>query len=142
MSIKVSEITKLYGEQKALDNVSFEISQCEIVGLLGPNGAGKSTLMKIITCFLPPTSGKVMIYDKDIVENSTDVKKLIGYLPENNPLYTDMYVREFLEFIAGIHQISGDKKKRIDEMIEITGLTAERRRGLPNYRKVIGRGLG
>jgi len=136
MSIKVSEITKLYREQKALDNVSFEIKQGEIVGLLGPNGAGKSTLMKIITCFLPPTSGKVLVYDKNIVENSIEVKKLIGYLPENNPLYTDMYVREFLEFVAGIHKISVDNKRhRVDEMIEITGLTAERKKKIAELSK-------
>lgn len=136
MSIKVSEVTKIYGEQKALDNVSFEIGQGEIVGLLGPNGAGKSTLMKIITCFIPPTSGKVFVFDKEITENSVEVKTKIGYLPENNPLYTDMYVREFLEFIAGIHKINGEtKKKRVDEMIEITGLTVERKKKIAELSK-------
>lgn len=136
MSIKVSEVTKIYGEQKALDNVSFEIGQGEIVGLLGPNGAGKSTLMKIITCFIPPTSGKVFVFDKEISENSVEVKTKIGYLPENNPLYTDMYVREFLEFIAGIHKISGEaKKRRVDEMIEITGLTVERKKKIAELSK-------
>lgn len=136
MSIKVSEVTKIYGEQKALDNVSFEIGQGEIVGLLGPNGAGKSTLMKIITCFIPPTSGKVFVFDKEITENSVEVKTKIGYLPENNPLYTDMYVREFLEFIAGIHKINGEtKKRRVDEMIEITGLTVERKKKIAELSK-------
>lgn len=143
MSIKVIELTKLYGEQKALNNVSFEINQGEIVGLLGPNGAGKSTIMKIITCFLPPTSGKVFVNDIDIVEKSIEVKKLIGYLPENNPLYTEMYVREFLEFIAGIHNINGSyKKQRVEEMIEITGLAAERKKKIvelsKGYRQRVG----
>ncbi|MCX6230018.1 MAG: gliding motility-associated ABC transporter ATP-binding subunit GldA [Bacteroidetes bacterium] len=131
MSIKVSNITKLYGAQKALHNVSFEIKSGEVVGLLGPNGAGKSTLMKIITCFIPPTSGEVSVYGFDIVEQSIEVRKKIGYLPENNPLYLDMYVKEYLEFIAGIHKLGDLTKQRIDLMIEITGLTSE-------YKKKIG----
>ncbi len=129
MSIKVNNITKLYGEQKALHNVSFEIKPGEIVGLLGPNGAGKSTLMKIITCFIPPTFGGVSVYGYDILEQSIEVRKKVGYLPENNPLYLDMYVREYLEFIAGIHKLGDDKtKERVDLMIDITGLEVERKK--------------
>jgi ABC-2 type transport system ATP-binding protein len=131
MSIKVNNITKLYGEQKALHNVSFEIKPGEVVGLLGPNGAGKSTLMKIISCFIPPTSGEVSIYGFDILEQSIEVRKRVGYLPENNPLYLDMYVREYLEFIAGIHKLGGKTNERIDLMIDITGLETE-------YKKKIG----
>ncbi|NVN94843.1 MAG: gliding motility-associated ABC transporter ATP-binding subunit GldA [Bacteroidetes bacterium] len=128
MSIKVNNITKLFGEQKALYNVCFEIKSGEIVGLLGPNGAGKSTLMKIITCFIPPTSGVVSVNGFDILEQSIEVRKRVGYLPENNPLYLDMYVREYLEFIAGIHKLGDKTKERIDLMIDITGLEVERKK--------------
>jgi ABC-type multidrug transport system ATPase subunit len=102
MSIKVNNITKVYGIQKALDNVSFEIHPGEIVGLLGPNGAGKSTIMKILTCFIPPTSGDATVCGFDIFDQSIEVRRKIGYLPENNPLYLDLYVKEYLEFMAGI----------------------------------------
>ena len=131
MSVEVINITKEYGQQKALDNVSFSIEQGEIVGLLGPNGAGKSTLMKIITCFIPPTKGDVRVCGFDILEQSMDARKQIGYLPEHNPLYTDMYVKEYLEFVAGIYKLGKLKKERVAEMIEITGLTKE-------YKKKIG----
>lgn len=131
MSIEVINVTKEYGEQKALDNVSFSIKQGEIVGLLGPNGAGKSTLMKIITCFIPPTKGDVRVCGFDIFEQSMDVRKQIGYLPEHNPLYLDMYVKEYLGFIAGIYKLGKQTKERVEEMIEITGLTKE-------YKKKIG----
>jgi ABC-2 type transport system ATP-binding protein len=124
MSIVVENITKVYGSQKALDDVTFRISAGEVVGLLGPNGAGKSTLMKIITCFIPPTSGMVKVYGNDIFEHSLEVRRKIGYLPENNPLYSDLYVREYLEFVAGIYRVS-DKKKAVAEMIGITGLKTE-----------------
>lgn len=124
MSIKVQGITKLYGEQKALDDVSFSISKGEVVGLLGPNGAGKSTMMKILTCFIPPTEGNAEINGHNIFEEQQDVRKKVGYLPENNPVYTDMYVRENLEFFAGIHNIK-NKSERIKEIIELTGLKAE-----------------
>ncbi len=125
MSIVASNISKLYGTQKALDNVSFEIKSGEIVGFLGPNGAGKSTMMKILTCFLPPTSGEATVCGFNILEQSLEVRKKVGYLPENNPLYLDMYVREYLEFVAGIYKLGKDSKKRIDEMIELTGLKIE-----------------
>ncbi len=124
MSIIVKEITKKFGSQKALDNVSFTIKPGQIVGLLGPNGAGKSTMMKILTCFLPPTSGEVYVYNFDVLEDPIEVKKIIGYLPEHNPLYPEMYVKEFLEFICGIHKIK-NTGQRIVEMIDITGLGAE-----------------
>src|SRR5574344_1932086 len=106
--LEVKNITKIYGDQHALDNVSFTIQPGEIVGLLGPNGAGKSTLMKIITCFIPPTSGDVSVYGHDIREESLEIRKKVGYLPENIPLYTEMYIRECLKFIAGLHNL-GDK---------------------------------
>lgn len=124
MAIHVENISKLYGTQKALDSVSFTINEGEIIGLLGPNGAGKSTLMKIITCFIPPTSGNVNVYDHNIFEHPLEIRKNIGYLPEHNPLYLEMYVREFLEFVAGIYDIE-NKKQRVEEMIELTGLTKE-----------------
>jgi ABC-2 type transport system ATP-binding protein len=125
MSIKVLNITKKYGKQKALDKVSFEIKSGEIVGLLGPNGAGKSTLMKILTGFIPPTSGDAFVCGFDVREQSLEVRKKVGYLAEQNPLYLEMYVREFLTFIAGLHKLGKDKKSRVDQMIEITGLEAE-----------------
>jgi ABC-2 type transport system ATP-binding protein len=141
MSIKVNNISKNYGEQKALNKVSFEISKGEIVGFLGPNGAGKSTLMKIICCYLPPNSGDILVCDKSILKDSLEVRKHIGYLPENNPLYLDMYVKEFLEFIAGIHKID-NKKERISEMIELTGLQNEQHKKIgalsKGYRQRVG----
>lgn len=130
MSIEIKNVTKIYGEQKALDNVSFSIKSGEIVGFLGPNGAGKSTLMKIITGFIPPTVGDVYVKGLNVLEDSYEVRKFVGYLPEQNPLYTDMYIVEFLNFIAGLYKIS-NKSGRIDEVIEITGL-------LPEINKKIG----
>ncbi len=124
MSIIVKNITKVYSKQKALDDVSFQINAGEVVGLLGPNGAGKSTIMKIITCFIPPTSGEATVYGFDIFEQSLNVRKKVGYLPENNPLYLDLYVIEYLEFVAGIYKLE-NKRKRIAEMIELTGLETE-----------------
>jgi ABC-2 type transport system ATP-binding protein len=141
MSIIVENITKKYGEQKALDNVSFTIKAGEIVGLLGPNGAGKSTMMKIITCFIPPTSGMVKVYGHDIFENSLEVRKKVGYLPENNPLYQDLYIKEYLEFVAGIYKIP-NKKERVEEMIELTGLQIEQKKKIgalsKGYRQRVG----
>lgn len=126
MSIIVQNVTKQYDTQLALNDVSLTIGKGEIVGLLGPNGAGKSTLMKIITCFIPPTKGTVSVEGYDIWEQSMEVRKCVGYLPEHNPLYLDMYVKEYLEFVAGIHHITGqDAIKRINEMIEMTGLGVE-----------------
>lgn len=124
MSIKIQGITKIYGKQKVLDNINMEIVPGEVVGLLGPNGAGKSTLMKIITCFLTPTEGNINVYGNSIHDNDLEIKKIIGYLPEQNPLYPEMYTVEYLEFIAGIHNIP-NKKQRIEEIIELTGLAPE-----------------
>ena len=125
MAIEINHITKQYGEQLALNDVSLTINK-GIVGLLGPNGAGKSTLMKIITCFIPPTSGTVKVNGFDVMDNPMEVKHIVGYLPEHNPLYLDMYVREYLEFVAGVHQLKGEAaKKRIEEMIDQTGLGLE-----------------
>lgn len=122
--IEINNISKLYGEQRALDHVSFQIQKGEIVGLLGPNGAGKSTLMKILTCFIPPTEGTAKVCGHSIFDDTIVVRRQIGYLPEQNPLYTDMYVREFLRFAAGIFRLP-NAKERVEEMIQITGLTPE-----------------
>ena len=124
MSIVVSNITKNYGAQVALNNISFEVGENQIVGFLGPNGAGKSTMMKILTCYLPPSTGTAKVCGFDIHEESLQVRKQIGYLPEHNPLYLDMYVKEFLSFTAGIHQIK-NVSSRVKEMIELTGLQRE-----------------
>ncbi|MEZ4720572.1 MAG: gliding motility-associated ABC transporter ATP-binding subunit GldA [Flavobacteriales bacterium] len=141
MSIEVSNVTKIYGEQRALDDVSFSIDRGNIVGFLGPNGAGKSTMMKIITCYIPQTAGQVKVCGFDVSANPMEVKRRVGYLPEHNPLYPEMYVREYLEFIAGVHQLS-DKKKRVDEMIERVGLTIERKKKIgalsKGYRQRVG----
>ena len=125
MSITVLGVTKLYSEQKALDNVSFEVKKGEIVGFLGPNGAGKSTMMKIITGFIPPSSGRVLVNGTDAGTDNPEIRKNIGYLPENNPLYPDMYIREYLGFVASVYKLGNSKKKAIDNIISVTGLTGE-----------------
>ncbi|WP_144669345.1 gliding motility-associated ABC transporter ATP-binding subunit GldA [Dokdonia sp. Hel_I_53] len=122
MSITVKEISKSYGSQKALDSVSFSLRKGEIVGFLGPNGAGKSTLMKILTTYLAPSAGTATVNDFDTATNIQQVRNSIGYLPEHNPLYLEMYVREYLKFNAEIYRIA---KERIQEVIELTGLTTE-----------------
>ncbi|MBT8274260.1 MAG: gliding motility-associated ABC transporter ATP-binding subunit GldA [Bacteroidia bacterium] len=122
MSIKVQNLTKLYGEQKALNNVSFEIVKPEVVGFLGPNGAGKSTMMKILTSYINASEGVAEINGQNIVDNSNFVQQSIGYLPEHNPLYLDMFVREYLEFNAGIYKVN---KARIETVIDLTGLKVE-----------------
>jgi ABC-2 type transport system ATP-binding protein len=124
MSIEVKNITKVYGTQKALDDVSFEVGSNEIVGFLGPNGAGKSTMMKILTCYIPPTKGQAKVDGYDIATQSLDVRRQIGYLPEHNPLYLDMYVKEFLEFVADLHKVK-KSRERVKEMIDMTGLQVE-----------------
>ncbi len=124
-SIKVAALTKIYDTQKAVDNISFELKKGEIVGFLGPNGAGKSTTMKIITGYLPATSGHVSVFGFDVQAQPMEVRKRVGYLPESNPLYYEMYVREYLEFTAGIHKLGKDSKKRIEDMIAQTGLGKE-----------------
>jgi ABC-2 type transport system ATP-binding protein len=125
MSIEVKNVTKRYGAQKALNNVSYSIHQGEVVALLGPNGAGKSTMMKILTCYLPQTEGQVSVCGFDVVSQPLEVRRKVGYLPENNPLYFEMYVKEYLEFVAGIHKLGKDGRKRVDEMITMTGLSLE-----------------
>jgi len=122
MSIEVKNITKVYGEQKALDSISFSVNKGEIVGFLGPNGAGKSTLMKILTTYLTANEGEASVNGFDVLTQSKQVQQSVGYLPEHNPLYLDLYVREYLEFNADLHKVS---KSKIDEVIQLTGLTPE-----------------
>ncbi len=124
MSVVVEGLTKTFGTQKAVDNISFEAKQGAILGFLGPNGAGKTTTMKIITCFLPQTEGKVSVGGFDVENDPIEVRKRIGYLPEHNPLYKDLYVKEYLAFVAGLHGIK-NKNQRVAEMIEQTGLGRE-----------------
>ncbi len=141
MSIKVENISKLYGKQRALNDVSFEVKPGEIVGFLGPNGAGKSTMMKIITTYLPASEGKVSVCGIDVNEDALGVRNLIGYLPEHNPLYLDMYVRESISFVAQIHKIK-PTKKLLDEIIEKVGLQVEQNKKIgelsKGYRQRVG----
>lgn len=125
MSIEINHITKIYGKQKALDDVSFEVRQGEMLGFLGPNGAGKSTLMKIITGFLQADSGKIMINGQLAGSENLDIRREIGYLPENNPLYLDLYVPEYLSIVAGFYKIPR-RQQRVSEMIALTGLEREK----------------
>ncbi len=135
MSIKVEGVTKLYGEQKALDNVSFEVKKGEVLGFLGPNGAGKSTMMKIISCFIPPTEGKVTVDGFDIESDSMKVRSLVGYLPESNPLYYDMYVKEYLQFVCGLYGITSEVSERVEKMIAVTGLGREQHKQIGQLSK-------
>ena len=135
MSIVVQGVSKFYGEQKALDNVSFEIKSGEIVGFIGPNGAGKSTMMKVITGFIPASSGKVTVNGLAVEADNLEVKKQIGYLPENNPLYPEMYVREYLGFVASIYKSGMSAKKQIDNIIELTGLVPEQNKKIGSLSK-------
>jgi ABC-2 type transport system ATP-binding protein len=135
MSIVVKEVTKLYGEQKALDNVSFSVKTGEIVGFLGPNGAGKSTMMKIITGFVPASSGTVMVNGIDVGTENPEIRKKIGYLPENNPLYPEMYVREYLGFVASVYKMGRLKKKAIDNIVLATGLSPEQNKKIGSLSK-------
>jgi ABC-2 type transport system ATP-binding protein len=124
MSIKVKHLTKYYGSQTAVNNISFEAKKGEILGFLGPNGAGKSTTMKIITGFIPASNGNVEVCGLDVEKNALESRTKIGYLPENNPLYLDMYVKEYLEFVAKIYKVK-NRKARVNEMIEQVGLERE-----------------
>src|SRR3984885_2592517 len=134
MSIEVRDLVKIYGEQKALDSISFTVGKGEIVGFLGPNGAGKSTTMKILTGYLGQDGGQAAVCGLSVGEYPLATKEKIGYLPEANPLYPDMYVREYLNFIADIHHIA-DKKARIETVITLVGLTVESRKKLGQLSK-------
>jgi ABC-2 type transport system ATP-binding protein len=141
MSISVLHISKRYGAQMALDDVSFEIGSGEVVGFLGPNGAGKSTMMKILTCFIPPTDGTASVCGFDTRTHSMEVRRNVGYLPEHNPLYLDLYVREYLHFVAGIHGL--DKRTtRVHRVIEQVGLGHEQHKRIgqlsKGYRQRVG----
>jgi ABC-2 type transport system ATP-binding protein len=125
MSIVVSNLTKIYGQQKAVDDISFAAGNNEIVGFLGPNGAGKSTTMKIITGYLAADLGEAIVNGVNVNKDPVEAKKQIGYLPEGNPLYYEMYVREYLQFMAGIHEVKIGVKKRMEEVIDLTGLRPE-----------------
>lgn len=142
MSIIVQNVTKLYGSQKALDNVSISIPSGQVVGFLGPNGAGKSTLMKIITGFIPPSEGTVEVNGISIGSDKTDFRKFIGYLPENNPLYSDMYVKEYLHFVAKVCEIGRFSNSRVKEMVELTGIGHEQNKKIgqlsKGYRQRVG----
>tara|TARA_B100000780_G_scaffold15171_1_gene10097 strand:+ start:1330 stop:2031 length:702 start_codon:yes stop_codon:yes gene_type:complete len=124
MSININTVNKFYGKQQALTDVSFSLNKGEIVGFLGPNGAGKSTLMKIITCYLEQDSGKVQVCNLDTIEENLKVKAKIGYLPEHNPLYSDMYIKEYLTFVGRIYKVQ-NLNNRITEIIQQTGLTSQ-----------------
>jgi ABC-2 type transport system ATP-binding protein len=141
MSIVVKNLTKFYGEQAAVHQINFEVKKGEIVGFLGPNGAGKSTTMKIITGYVPSTSGEVTVCGKTVTVDSLDTRKLIGYLPENNPLYLDMYVKEYLSFVADIYKLK-NVKNRVAEMIDAVGLNVEQNKKIgmlsKGYRQRVG----
>jgi ABC-2 type transport system ATP-binding protein len=141
MTIETRNITKLFGAQKALDNVSISVKRGELVGFLGPNGAGKSTLMKIINGYLPANSGEVFVNGQEISSKNLEIRKNIGYLPEHNPLYTDLFVKEFLEITAGFYKLK-NKKQRVAEMVELTGLGDEQHKKIralsKGYRQRVG----
>jgi ABC-2 type transport system ATP-binding protein len=143
MSVVVSGLTKIYGSQKAVDAISFTAQKGEILGFLGPNGAGKSTTMKMITGYLPPSAGKAEVLGFDVVKNALLVRRNIGYLPEHNPLYVDMYVHEYLHFIGSLHQLKGKiLKQKTDELIDKVGLTGEQNKKIgtlsKGYRQRVG----
>ncbi len=125
MSVRVQQLSKIYGDQTALDSLNLTINPGEIVGLLGPNGAGKSTLMKILSCYIPPTSGAASVMGYDVMQQAVEVRRLVGYLPENNPLYHDMYIKEYLMFVAGVFGLGKKSAERVNQMIELTGLGDE-----------------
>lgn len=143
MSIVVESLSKVYGSQHAVDGISFSVAEGEILGFLGPNGAGKSTTMKIATGYLPPTSGTVKVGGYDVNESALEVKRIVGYLPEHNPLYTDMYIHEYLEFIGGLHGLKGKQlKDRKEEMVKLCGLEREQNKKIgalsKGYRQRVG----
>ena len=126
MAVEVRQLTKIYGQQKAVNDISFSAKPGEILGFLGPNGAGKSTTMKVATCFIPPTEGEVLVCGLNVMTEPVEARKKVGYLPENNPLYLDMYVHEYLLFMAAAHGLKGKSaKERIIEMVKLCGLVKE-----------------
>jgi ABC-2 type transport system ATP-binding protein len=141
-SIEVENISKFYGSQKVLDKVSFVLDKGLVVGLLGPNGAGKTTLMKILTSFVPPYEGQARILGMDVQPNALKIRKLVGYLPENNPLYPEMYVREYLGFVLKMYDTGFAVKKRVDEVVALTGLEPEQHKKIgtlsKGYRQRVG----
>ncbi len=136
MSLKVTSLTKIYGQQHAVDNISIEVKQGEIVGFLGPNGAGKSTTMKIVTGFLPPTSGGVWVNNFSVMDNPMKVKQITGYLPEHNPLYLDLYVHEYLHFVGGLYGMKRTTlTQRVREIIGMCGLEREQNKKIESLSK-------
>ncbi len=142
MSIVAEKLVKKYGEQKALDGATFQVEAGEVVGFLGPNGAGKSTMMKILTGYISPDSGKAFVNGHDVLENSLEVRKNLGYLPETNPLYPEMYVKEYLQMVNGIYKGKGKNTRKISEMIEITGLGPEQHKKIKALSKGYKQRLG
>lgn len=143
MSIQVNQLTKIYGKQKAVNDISFEVAPGDILGFLGPNGAGKSTTMKIATGYIPPSSGQVKVMGQDVVVNSKAVRRNMGYLPEHNPLYLDMYVHEYLAFIGSLHSLKGKNlRQRVAEMVNLCGLSLEQNKRIgalsKGYRQRVG----
>lgn len=141
MSIEIKDITKVFGNQKALDSVTFKVNKGELLGFLGPNGAGKSTLMKIITGYIPANHGEISINGKKVTVENVDLRREIGYLPENNPLYSDLYITEFLDIVAGFYRLP-KRRARVAEMIEVTGLQREQHKKIgqlsKGYRQRVG----
>lgn len=136
MNIRVESLSKTYGPQRAVDNISFEVKPGEILGFLGPNGAGKTTTMKIISCFMAPTTGNAYVGNLNVLEHAEQVKKKIGYLPESNPLYTEMHVIEYLEFMAGVQGVAKEKvRDRVIEMVRKCGLDAEKHKKIMELSK-------
>jgi ABC-2 type transport system ATP-binding protein len=136
MALQVSNLTKVFGEQRAVDNISFEARQGQILGFLGPNGAGKSTTMKILTSYIPPTEGSIRVGGFDVIDQAMEVKKITGYLPEHNPLYLDMYVHEYLHFIGKLYGLKGlELKNRLSEMVELCGLEREQNKRIETLSK-------
>ena len=141
--LDITNLTKIYGTQHAVDNISFSVGKGEIAGFLGPNGAGKSTTMKMATCFIPPTAGTIKVGDYDVVEQSMEVRKLVGYLPEHNPLYLDMYVHEYLQFVGSLYDIKGAKlKSAVIDAVDRVGLQIEQNKKIgalsKGYRQRVG----
>lgn len=135
MSITVTQLSKVYGEQRAVNDISFSLNKGEIVGFLGPNGAGKSTTMKMITGYLPPSGGTASVCGYDVATQPMEVRQRVGYLPEANPLYFDMYIREFLGFVAQVHKLGKNTEKRISEIIAMTGLQPESKKKIGTLSK-------